>query len=137
MIPVRAVLCAAIIAAAPLAAFAGWIPYSHGHGHWRHARRRAEPRFIQPRYMTPSASCDMGETGEPPLRDRRGRLKRSSAAKAAFEREQPCPSTGLSRGACPGYVIDHIVALKRGGADAPCNMQWQTLEDAKAKDAVE
>jgi hypothetical protein len=26
----------------------------------------------------------------------------------------------------PGYVVDHIVALKRGGADHPGNMQWQT-----------
>jgi hypothetical protein len=38
------------------------------------------------------------------------------------------------RGACPGYVIDHVIALKRGGADAPSNMQWQTVRAAKAKD---
>jgi hypothetical protein len=30
-------------------------------------------------------------------------------------------------------VIDHVVPLKRGGADAPTNMQWQTKADAKAK----
>jgi hypothetical protein len=34
-------------------------------------------------------------------------------------------------GACPGYVIDHIQPLQRGGADAPGNMQWQTVEEAK------
>jgi len=34
-------------------------------------------------------------------------------------------------------VIDHVVALKRGGADAPSNMQWQTVQAAKAKDKIE
>ena len=38
---------------------------------------------------------------------------------------------------CPGYVIDHIIALKRGGPDTPANMQWQTVGEAKAKDRVE
>jgi hypothetical protein len=37
----------------------------------------------------------------------------------------------------PGYVIDHIQALKHGGSDSPDNMQWQTREEAKAKDLVE
>lgn len=32
---------------------------------------------------------------------------------------------------------DHIKPLKRGGADDPSNMQWQTVEDAKAKDRWE
>src|SRR2546422_10373677 len=30
-----------------------------------------------------------------------------------------------------------ILPLACGGADAPSNMQWQTTEDAKAKDKVE
>jgi hypothetical protein len=34
-------------------------------------------------------------------------------------------------------VIDHIKALKHGGADAPSNMQWQTIAQARAKDRVE
>jgi len=49
----------------------------------------------------------------------------------------PCPSTGSTAGHCPGYVVDHIVPLKRGGADSPENMQWQTAAEAKAKDRVE
>jgi hypothetical protein len=39
--------------------------------------------------------------------------------------------------ACPGYVVDHVVPLKRGGADNPGNMQWQTKEAGKAKDKTE
>jgi integrase len=65
-----------------------------------------------------------------------GRYHRSTAAKNAFTREHPCPATGLSRGRCPGYVIDHVNPLECGGADAPYNMQWQTVADGKAK-AVE
>jgi hypothetical protein len=34
-------------------------------------------------------------------------------------------------------VIDHKRALKHGGSDSPGNMQWQTREEAKAKDRVE
>jgi hypothetical protein len=34
-------------------------------------------------------------------------------------------------------VVDHIKALKRGGADDPSNMQWQTKAEAKAKDRIE
>ena len=36
-----------------------------------------------------------------------------------------------------GYVVDHIVPLTCGGADAPANMQWQTKEEGKAKDKTE
>ena len=70
-------------------------------------------------------------------RDSHGRIVRSEAAKHAFERMHPCPSTGRTSGPCPGYVIDHIKALKHGGADSPSNMQWQTVEAAKEKDKWE
>jgi len=36
-----------------------------------------------------------------------------------------------------GYVVDHVVPLKRGGPDRPDNMQWQTTAEGKAKDKVE
>jgi len=70
-------------------------------------------------------------------RDNRGHIQRSGKAKDAFKKSHPCPSTGKSSGACPGYVIDHVKPLKRGGADTPSNMQWQTKEAAKQKDKVE
>ena len=63
--------------------------------------------------------------------------KRSASAKAQFRHSNPCPATGKTSGKCPGYVIDHVQALKRGGADTAANMQWQTREEAKAKDRVE
>lgn len=70
-------------------------------------------------------------------RDDRGRIHRSPQARQQFKNSLPCPATGKSYGACPGYVIDHVVPLKRGGADAPYNMQWQTKEAAKQKDKIE
>jgi len=67
----------------------------------------------------------------PGARDSHGRLVRSEAAKGEFMRD-----TGYSHGR-PGYVVDHIVPLKRGGCDCPANMQWQTMAEAKAKDKWE
>ncbi len=32
---------------------------------------------------------------------------------------------------------DDVVPLKRGSADAPGNMEWQTVPAAKAKDTIE
>ena len=67
-------------------------------------------------------------------RDSHGKIVRDPHAKEAFRKTHPCPSTGKTYGKCPGYVVDHIQALKHGGADDPSNMQWQTREAAKEKD---
>lgn len=64
-------------------------------------------------------------------RDANGKIKRSESAKHEFMRMTGYPN---SRG---GYVVDHIVPLKRGGCDCPSNMQWQTIHEAKAKDKWE
>ena len=67
-------------------------------------------------------------------RDGHGKVARSEKNKDAFRKSHPCPSTGKSHGACPGYVIDHMQALKHGGADDSYNMQWQNVDAAKSKD---
>jgi hypothetical protein len=69
--------------------------------------------------------------------NKHGKIKRSHAAKTAFEREHPCPSTGKTTGRCPGYVVNHVQALECGGPDTSSNMQWQTTADGKAKDKTE
>lgn len=154
MRPLSAAICILLLAAAPIAAGAR----SHGYGQsfshtygrsYSHARAhrynprptyhrdrasifpRAERVYIPVEPLPLSVRCGYR------LRDWRGRYIRCSAARAAFERDHPCPSTGEPRGACPGYVADHIIPLKRGGADLPENMQWQTLDEARDKDKVE
>jgi hypothetical protein len=66
-------------------------------------------------------------------RDKHGKIKRSKAAKDEFQREHACPSTGQTSGGCKGYVIDHVKPLECGGAEAPSNMQWQTIAEGKAR----
>ncbi len=70
-------------------------------------------------------------------RDSHGKIARSPQALQKFKKVHPCPGTGKTYGSCPGYVVDHVLPLKRGGADAPSNMQWQTQAEAKAKDRWE
>lgn len=62
---------------------------------------------------------------------------RSQAARHAFVKAHSCPSTGSHKLPCPGYIIDHVMPLCAGGEDAPRNMQWQTVEEAKVKDRGE
>ena len=62
---------------------------------------------------------------------------RSAAEVRAFKRLYPCPETGVTRGSCPGYVVDHIKPLCAGGEDTPENMQWQELAASKVKDKEE
>ena len=63
--------------------------------------------------------------GEPIHRDYRQR--------SLFRYLHPCPSTGSTKGACPGYQIDHIKALELGGPDSDENMQWLTIEEHRKK----
>lgn len=58
---------------------------------------------------------------------------RSAAERAAFARHNPCPATSLRRGACPGFEVDHVVALCAGGADRADNMQWLSVDAHRLK----
>jgi hypothetical protein len=94
-------------------------------GSTRHSAVKSAPKA---KSKNSCASCS---------RNAKGRIARSPTARHSFQKTHPCPSTGRTTGSCPGYVIDHVVPLKRGGADAPANMQWQTTAAAKAKDRIE
>ncbi len=111
--PLRLMLVLALVAA-PLAA-QHRTGGSHSSGH----SRSSHPRSYSSRPKT--------QTTHP----RAEPEHRSRAAKDEFMGQSGHPH------GWPGHVVDHVVPLACGGADAPSNMQWQTTEEAKAKDKVE
>lgn len=76
-------------------------------------------------------------TGCPIQRGENGRILRNRAAIRAFRKVNPCPSTNRFKGACPGWVVDHIWPLCAGGCDEPQNLQFQTKDASKRKDRLE
>lgn len=64
-------------------------------------------------------------------------LPRDRVQTARFKKENPCPVTGLTKGRCEGYQVDHVKPLMLGGKDKPENMQWLTIEAHKAKTKAE
>jgi hypothetical protein len=62
---------------------------------------------------------------------------RDPAQVRAFRKANPCPATGSTTGACPGWVVDHMVPLCAGGPDDPANMAWQERSQSLVKDAHE
>jgi 5-methylcytosine-specific restriction endonuclease McrA len=50
-------------------------------------------------------------------------------------RDNPCPATGLTKGPCRGWEVDHQVPLCLGGplVDTKANLRWLTVERHKAK----
>jgi len=70
-------------------------------------------------------------------RDSHGKIARDPRELNVFKKQDPCPATGKTYGSCPGYTVDHVIPLKRGGADSPSNMQWQTNAAAREKDKWE
>lgn len=64
-------------------------------------------------------------------------VMRHHSTKVRFAKLHACPSTGLNKLPCPGYVIDHKKSLACRGRDSVANMQWQTIAEGKAKDRIE
>jgi len=62
-----------------------------------------------------------------------GAVDRSRVVRAEFQRLNPCPVNGATRGACPGWEVDHIIALCSGGRDEVANLEWRTKEDHSLK----
>lgn len=66
-----------------------------------------------------------------------GAEARDPAQVRAFRQAHPCPATGQTMGACPGWVVDHIYPLCAGGEDRPANMVWQDRATSLVKDKLE
>jgi hypothetical protein len=63
-----------------------------------------------------------------PKRDKTGAIVRSGAVLKAFQQIHPCPSTGLTSGACPGWQMNHDRSLACGGCDAVSNLSWLPVD---------
>ena len=87
----------------------------HSRGHASHSTTHSASSHSAHSAHVPRASSHTKATGVP--RDSKGRIERSRTARNDFQKSHPCPSTGKGSGACPGYVVDHVTPLKRGGAD--------------------
>jgi hypothetical protein len=107
--------------------------------HSHSAAPKQRPAPVPKQHPAPAAHRATHAPSSAPnvARDSHGKIKRSAAAKLAFEKQHPCPATGKAGGSCPGYVVDHVKPLATGGADAPSNMQWQTTAEGKLKDRTE
>lgn len=66
--------------------------------------------------------------GQNIARDADGKIYRSKKVLAAFKKIHPCPVTGKTYGACPGWAIDHDWSLACGGCDAVFNLMWMRNE---------
>ncbi len=64
-------------------------------------------------------------------------IERNRAEVRAFRAENPCPSTGRTRGPCPAHQIDHPQPLCAGGLDHRSNMGWIRTEDHAFKTRVD
>lgn len=58
---------------------------------------------------------------------------RPSNAEILFRMANPCPGSGEMLGTCKGYAIDRVIPIICGGTEAPDNMRWLTLAEAKEK----
>jgi 5-methylcytosine-specific restriction endonuclease McrA len=52
---------------------------------------------------------------------------RSRSLRAEFQRLNPCPANGATRGPCVGWQVDHVQPLCAGGHDELDNLAWLTV----------
>jgi hypothetical protein len=127
------IIIASLLPASSFARGGGHRSEGHASGSYSHSSRSnghsAGSHIRKSKYTAAKEKRSARSLGV--TRDSGGKIKRSAAAKKEFLKE-----TGYPNGR-PGYVVDHVTPLKRGGADSPSNMQWQTKEAAKAKDKWE
>jgi hypothetical protein len=114
--------------------------YSHSSKASKPAKSPKRQKVAKPKASKPAkTSAAKPAPSKPPKkskcatcpRDKHGKIARNPKAKKDFEKQSGYPNGR------PGYVVDHVVPLKKGGCDCPSNMQWQTKEAAKEKDKTE
>lgn len=77
----------------------------------------ADSALLETRYLDQA-------NGEVIKRNAKGEIIRRTDVLRAFQAIHPCPSTGKTTGACPGWAIDHVIPLNNNGRDSLINLQW-------------
>lgn len=62
---------------------------------------------------------------------------RDPKVRAEWMKTHPCPSTGKTRGACPGWQADHVRSLCSGGKDVPDNLMWLEVDQHRLKSLMD
>jgi len=62
-----------------------------------------------------------------------GNIKRSASEVYKFRKANPCPVTGKTTGACPGFQVEHTIPLCACGPDKVSNMTWMATAEHKIK----
>lgn len=86
--------------------------------------------YASPVPVTPLA--EQRYCGEP-VRLKDGKIRRRRDVLDAFKKAHPCPSSGSVRGACKGWIMDHVIPLACGGCDSVSNLQWLPEEAWRKK----
>jgi len=66
-----------------------------------------------------------------------GEILRDSKVISEYRKIHKCPSTGLYKGACPNYSLNHGTPLACGGCDAVWNLFWMRNDIKALQDRVE
>jgi len=79
-----------------------------------------KPKLPPPR-RRPAPTCNNC------VRDIAGAISHNPAPVRKFRAAHPCPANGSLSGPCPGFVVDHVKPLAKGGLDTADNMRWRTV----------
>lgn len=88
---------------------------------------QASAQYLQPASEPVDALKEYRQCGKP-ARNADGSIKRRADVLTAYRKIHPCPVTGLSVAACPGWQINHVIPLAKGGCDAVSNLMWLPVE---------
>lgn len=87
----------------------------------------ASAQYLQPAAPAVDPLKEYRQCGAP-ARTADGSIRRRSDVLTAYKKLHPCPGTGRTTGACPGWALNHIVPLAKGGCDAVSNLAWIPVE---------
>lgn len=87
----------------------------------------AQAQTLQPAAPAVNPMLEYRQCGEP-KRDKNDRIARSTSVLRAYQKLHPCPATGKTSGACPGWAINHVIPLAKGGCDSVINLMWVPVQ---------